>query len=274
MQLKTSIVLVAALAAVGEASPFRFPLRRNAEESKSDVKYVTVHPVPLFPPGTGAPTAVPTATPTDPDTTPAPTTDIPVPTFPGTGAPNPQPSQTRPVSMETLTVTYTLGGGPSKTVVTRTVTRPCPETPQATAPEGGNGGGEPTTSATTTISTTSTTTKTVTLYPTDNAPGGEQGNGGNGGNGGATCVPVTVTVKETVTAKETVTVTAPSEPQPTDGEEPELPNLPPLPTLNEPPVITTIPTIPSPPYQNGTIPSTTVLPGTGSVTRTPLPTGY
>lgn len=114
MQFKTTLALVAALAALGEASPHRRHARRDAETS-ARVSYVTVHPIPLYPSGTGVSSSSDIA-PVEP------TTSITMPMY--TGVPTFSPIPGGPVSTETITLTYTLGKGPSKTIVTKTISRP------------------------------------------------------------------------------------------------------------------------------------------------------
>ncbi|WEW55451.1 hypothetical protein PRK78_000882 [Emydomyces testavorans] len=249
MQFKVSLALVAALAAFAEANPHRRFFRRNVESS-ARVSYVTVQPVPLYPTGAASSSDIISIRPPTMSAATA-----------GTGVATSYPVPTGPVSTETLTLTYTLGRGVSKTVVTKTITRPSVGKPtdipnNGNAPGGNQAGGE-VTSSKTTVSATSTTTKTITLYPTH-----ESFNPGEGNNK-VPCVPAT----ETITLRETVTVTATPEAQSTGENHPGHHS-----NKHPRPPVTTIPT---PPYNNGTAATSTVYPSSGFLTKPHvLPTGY
>ncbi|EFW20025.1 hypothetical protein CPSG_03200 [Coccidioides posadasii str. Silveira] len=151
MQFKLSIALVAALAALSEASPYRLhasPYRlhpRRKAVSPRRVDFVTMTPSSPYPTGTITdiptdvpPTGIPTEWPPTGIPTEWPPTGIPT-EWPPTGIPTEWPPTEWPtgiptelptwfpskdVPMETLTFTYTLGKKPSQSVVTKTITRP------------------------------------------------------------------------------------------------------------------------------------------------------
>ncbi|GMF72472.1 unnamed protein product [Aspergillus oryzae] len=205
---KISVALLAALAAGSEASHARNHKLFHARNVNSTVSTssVFVYPTPILTPSSSVPagsspvasssaagsSSVVTST---SDASSSVITQAPP---LGTGVPGSSDAgDDNSGSATDITITYTLGTGASKSVVTTTIHKTATNTETVYAtPAAPSAGSE---EQTTTLHSTATSTVTVVEVPSSSAASGNAGNGGSEACTGQATVTVTATVTETVT---------------------------------------------------------------------------
>ncbi|KAE8321689.1 hypothetical protein BDV39DRAFT_185265 [Aspergillus sergii] len=212
---KISVALLAALAAGSEASHARNHKLFHARNVNSTVSTssVFVYPTPILTPSSSVPagsspvassSAAASSSVVTSSTSDASSSVITQAPPLGTGVPGSSDAgDDNSGSATDITITYTLGTGTSKSVVTTTIHKTATNTETVYAtPAVPSAGSE---EQTTTLHSTATSTVTVVEVPSSSAASGNAGNGGSEACTGQATVTVTATVTETVTGAPSAT---------------------------------------------------------------------